>query len=303
MNKERFKGLVMGFVICMMLSTSIAVLANTVTREITHGVRVNINGQLLQFDEDSQPFIMEGRTFLPVRAIADALELSADFDSATSTVYLVGGGQVAVASGVPVPVPPVAVPLPESTPQPQPPAPVETPVAAPGDATEPRIFTGSGDDVITLTPFPEPHVFVISGNEGGRHFAVHAHGDRRSLLVNTTSAYSGITFVSNHDTETLEVSAVGSWTIEQRALSEMRSVSTGQTISGTGDEVLQIASHGQTATVTGNSEGRHFAVHAHGSRRSLLVNTTSEYDGRVMLRGNYTVLEISAVGDWSIALE
>jgi len=168
---------------------------------------------------------------------------------------------------------------------------------------ESRKFTGSGDNVITLEPFWGTYVFAISGNEASRHFSVHAHGERRSLLVNTTSPYEGITFTAHQGTTSLEISATGNWVIEQRPLEDMRTISTGETITGSGDEVLRILSHGQTATVTGNRVERHFSVHSHGERRNLLVNTTSEYSGRVMLRGTYTILEISAVGDWSIAFE
>ena len=90
MNKERIKGIAIGFILCLTLSTSVMVVANTqtVTREITYGVRVNLNGQLLHFDYDMRPFVMENRTFLPVRAISEALELPVDFDPSTNTVYL-----------------------------------------------------------------------------------------------------------------------------------------------------------------------------------------------------------------------
>jgi len=90
MNKERIKGIAIGFILCAMLSVSVIATANTqtVTRQITYGVRVNLNGQVLQFADDNQPFVMEGRTFLPVRALADALDLPVDFDPATNMVYL-----------------------------------------------------------------------------------------------------------------------------------------------------------------------------------------------------------------------
>jgi hypothetical protein len=79
----------MGFVLCTILSAGvIAVSAQTVTREIIYGVRVNVNGQLLELDADNRPFVMGGRTFLPVRAIADAFEEPVDFDASTNTVYL-----------------------------------------------------------------------------------------------------------------------------------------------------------------------------------------------------------------------
>jgi len=286
MKNLQLRGMVTGFVLCLLLMASITVLANTVTREITYGVRVNINGQLMQFDQDSQPFVMDGRTFLPVRAIADAMALEVAFNADTNTVYL-------SADEIPTPAAQTALP-------PVPDAEPGTPDVASAEA---RIFTGSGDEVVTLAPFPEAYVFVISGNDSARHFAVRAHGERSTLLVNTTAPYQGITFAQGQDSTTLEVTAVGSWTITQQPLSAMRSISEGETITGSGDEILRILSHGQTATIEGNNVGRHFAVRSHGARRSLLVNTTNEYSGRVMLRGEYTMLEITAVGDWSITFE
>lgn len=210
----------------------------------------------------------------------------------------------------PAPSPSANEPATEPTEEPEPELEVETepePEVSPEPASDPvpeaRIFTGSGDDVILLEAFPGPYVFVVTGNDADRHFAVHAHGSRRSLLVNTTSPYSGITLTDNQDTEMLEVTAVGDWTIEQRSLSDMRTISEGETIIGSGDEVIKILSHGQTAEIEGNEAGRHFAVRSHGARRNLLVNTTSQYTGRVVLRGSYTILEVTAVGDWSITFE
>jgi hypothetical protein len=72
-----------------MLSASVVVSANTtVTRQIAYGVRVNLNGQDMQFADDMRPFMMDGRTFLPVRAIAEAVDMPVDFDGSTNTVFL-----------------------------------------------------------------------------------------------------------------------------------------------------------------------------------------------------------------------
>ena len=89
MSKERIKGIVIGFILCAVLSASVmAVSAQPVTRNVTYGVRVNLHGQDLHFADDMRPFVMDGRTFLPVRAISEALGLLVDFDAATNTVFL-----------------------------------------------------------------------------------------------------------------------------------------------------------------------------------------------------------------------
>ena len=273
--KERMQGMAMGFLLATLIlgAVTVAATANR-TIEVTYGVNVVLDGVTQTFSEDMQPFVSGGRTFMPLRAIADALGLDVQWDSATSTAYL-------------------------SSDAPAAPAPTPAPVATPGTV----VFTGTGDNVVPVAPFPETYVFVISGNTEGRHFSVWADGSRRNLLVNTTSPYEGITFTTNQDTNMLEITATGDWRIEQRPLADMRTISTGQTITGSGDEVLRIASHGRTAYVEGNSENRHFSVWARGGRDNLLVNTTSEYSGRVALRDTYTVLEISAVGDWSVTFE
>jgi len=114
MNKERIKGIVVGFLLCALLSTSVMVMATprTETRQITYGVRVNFNGQLVQFDADSQPFVMGGRTFLPLRAVADLLDLPVNFDPNTNTAYL-GSWTPTAPTSQPTPVPtPAPTPAP-----------------------------------------------------------------------------------------------------------------------------------------------------------------------------------------------
>ena len=111
MNKDRIKGAAFGFILCAILSATVLAAANTetVTRQITYGVNVNFNGEILQFDDDMRPFNMDGRVFLSVRAISETLDLSVDFDSATNTVLL--GNAVIQTETV---APPAVVEEPES---------------------------------------------------------------------------------------------------------------------------------------------------------------------------------------------
>jgi hypothetical protein len=60
----------------------------TASGTLFYGVRVAVNGVIQTFDHDMRPFIMEGRTFLPVRGIADALGLEVDFDPDANMVLL-----------------------------------------------------------------------------------------------------------------------------------------------------------------------------------------------------------------------
>ena len=84
------KGFVAGFTLCALLFSSVLVLASTqtVTREVTYGIGVVFNGQQVQFDYDSRPFVMDGRTFLPLRTMADLVGLSVDFDPVANNAIL-----------------------------------------------------------------------------------------------------------------------------------------------------------------------------------------------------------------------
>ncbi|MCL2621328.1 MAG: NPCBM/NEW2 domain-containing protein [Defluviitaleaceae bacterium] len=81
------KGFVVGVVATLTLSATI-VAANPVMREVLFGINVSFNGQIQQFEDDMRPFTMDGRTFLPVGAIANIVGLDVDFDPATNTVLL-----------------------------------------------------------------------------------------------------------------------------------------------------------------------------------------------------------------------
>lgn len=70
------------------------------------GISIVVNGNALVPQDASgkavEPFIMDGTTYLPVRAVAAALGLGVDWDGATSTVILSSGGQISYGSGSPL---------------------------------------------------------------------------------------------------------------------------------------------------------------------------------------------------------
>ena len=84
------KVFIAGIVFATLLSGTV-VLANPVMREIVFGVRVSHNGAVIDFPADAQPFVMGGRTYLPVRAVADIFGAEVGFDEATNTVLLTSG--------------------------------------------------------------------------------------------------------------------------------------------------------------------------------------------------------------------
>ncbi|RKM55280.1 hypothetical protein D6853_11210 [Butyrivibrio sp. X503] len=169
---------------------------------------------------------------------------------------------------------------------------------------EASVYEGSGDSVIELEDRTDAWVLYVKGNSSGRHFSVKGYnedGNGTELFVNTTDKYEGITLDPSLSTTILEISATGDWHIEQRSIFTLDIVQAGDIYTGSGDSVLLVASYGKTAKITGNKSERHFAVKSYGSsRNSLLVNTTDKYEGTVMMKGEPMMIEIKAVGDWTI---
>jgi len=118
-------------VLVMALFSGTLVMANPVTREIFLGVGVSVDGQAVEFAEDSQPFIMEGRTFLPVGALSDALGFEVEWDAENSVAMITS----------PTPVVPVSLPTPL--------APVET-------ATEDNASEEVSEEVVEAAPAINP---------------------------------------------------------------------------------------------------------------------------------------------------
>jgi len=90
LKKLEIKGFIVGVLITVMFSGTILVSANTggVMREVFYGVNIVINGNQWIPPADMTPFITDGRAFLPVRGISEALGVPVAWDGATSTVFL-----------------------------------------------------------------------------------------------------------------------------------------------------------------------------------------------------------------------
>lgn len=90
LKRLQIKGFVAGVLVTVMLSGTLLVSANTggVMREVFYGVSIVINGNQWNPPADMTPFIADGRTFLPVRGIAQALDVPVEWDGATRTVFI-----------------------------------------------------------------------------------------------------------------------------------------------------------------------------------------------------------------------
>ena len=88
------------------IATTFAI-ASTARRNVSGqqgGVNVVVNGQRLNLSAADEPVTIGGRTFLPVRALADATGLDIGWDGATSTVSITTDG-TAPATTLPAPAP------------------------------------------------------------------------------------------------------------------------------------------------------------------------------------------------------
>lgn len=92
--KDKIKGLVAGVMIGLCVAGGSVMAKNaTVKEDITYrNIKITIDGERIR-PKDSEgkavePFIIDGTTYLPVRAIAEALDLEVEWDNKTNTVEL-----------------------------------------------------------------------------------------------------------------------------------------------------------------------------------------------------------------------
>ena len=92
--KKRLQGLIAGVIIGTIL-TSGMVYAQQIkkTAELFYNnIKITLNGKEVQPKDASgsyvEPFIINGTTYLPVRAVASALDIKVDWDGNTNTVIL-----------------------------------------------------------------------------------------------------------------------------------------------------------------------------------------------------------------------
>ena len=118
---DKLKGAVIGATIATAILTALPVLARVAQETITinfNNIRIAIDGQ--HIETENQPFIYNGRTYLPVRDVADAMGFDVTWEDATNTVHLTSRTNLNVVPNYPAHQPQVTTP---QTPTPvQPPA-------------------------------------------------------------------------------------------------------------------------------------------------------------------------------------
>lgn len=91
--KDRIISVVIGFLIGTMMVTSVFALSETVSKNLLYkDIKITLDGnELIPLDANGtyvEPFAIDGTTYLPVRAISNALGLTVGWDQKTSTVIL-----------------------------------------------------------------------------------------------------------------------------------------------------------------------------------------------------------------------
>lgn len=96
-RKERAKGFIFGVVLTLLLVSTVGVFAaGQVSKKIDviyNNIKLVVDGKPVSFGKDAagsqiEPFIYNGTTYLPVRAVGDAIGKNVDWDGGTQTVYL-----------------------------------------------------------------------------------------------------------------------------------------------------------------------------------------------------------------------
>lgn len=88
---RKFKGFIVGVICGALLMVSVPAAAK-VSKEaievVYNNLKVEVNGVRVIMPTDVEPFLYKGTTYLPVRAIAEALGEEVNYDSATATVQI-----------------------------------------------------------------------------------------------------------------------------------------------------------------------------------------------------------------------
>lgn len=176
----------------------------------------------------------------------------------------------------------------------------------PEEIPDPFVYTGTGDSFITIDTIEPRYIFYIEGNQAGERFIVKGYdesGNSTELFVATTDPYKGITLDPHQNTTKLKINATGDWKVEVRSAYTAHLISSGETLSGNGDDIIHIKGQATTATITGNEDENYFEVRAYYEQGDdILVSTTKKYSDTINLKNGTYALKFSAVGNWKITL-
>lgn len=102
--KDKLKGIVLGIVIGVMLVPTAFAAIGTVTKDLSYDdIKISLNGKIIEPKDANgnkiEPFIIEGTTYLPVRAVGDALGLNVEWEATSKTVLLMDSSKSVSTTG------------------------------------------------------------------------------------------------------------------------------------------------------------------------------------------------------------
>ncbi len=93
-NKDKIKGFVSGLCVALVISSG-TVFADSLSKTVTavyNNIKIVIDGKEITPKDANgntvEPFIIDGTTYLPVRAVSEALGKEVDWDGTSNTVYI-----------------------------------------------------------------------------------------------------------------------------------------------------------------------------------------------------------------------
>ncbi len=172
------------------------------------------------------------------------------------------------------------------------------------------VYSGSGDAIlqIELPAGPDSIGVATITHNGSRNFAIWSLNEnlnQSDLLVNEIGNYAGtvpFNLESGERITAFEISADGAWTVTLRDVLSVREAPQGASSMGTGDDVLVYIGDTTIADIS-HAGDRNFAIWSYGDRNDLLVNEIGNYTGQVRWQAGPALIQVSADGAWTIALQ
>ncbi len=93
--KERYQGILIGILITLIVigTLSFASQNSDYVQRFYRDIKIALNGLILEPKDangkDVEPFVIDGTTYLPIRAVAEALDLKVNWNDQTNTVELI----------------------------------------------------------------------------------------------------------------------------------------------------------------------------------------------------------------------
>jgi autonomous glycyl radical cofactor GrcA len=219
----------------------------------------------------------------------------------------------------PVPTPsPTATPLPKTTPTPEVPTATHTPEPTPAQepTPEPIALSGTGQKATSKFSLEKGLSIFRMTHDGDSNFAVWLlddEGDKVELLVNEIGEFDGSKAVGikKQGDYIFDIGADGRWTITIEQPRPSSAPSVPKTLKGKGQQASEVFSLDKglarfEMTHDGDSNFAVWLLDDEGDKVELLVNEIGEFDGSKAVsisKGGIYLLDISADGNWGIAIE